>query len=111
MTIATSKIGFINVIAPRVPLIAANRDSVRESIENRLKNGEAKILLDFSGVTHMDSLGLELLMDSYEKVKKLGGDIKLCNVNQLCTDILIATRMSSFLEIYKTAEEAAQSYL
>ena len=111
MQIATSKIGFINVIAPHVPLIETNIDSLRQAIQNRLKSGEAKILLDFSAVTHIDSRGLELLLDSFEDVKKLGGDIKLCNVNQLCTDIFIATRMSSFLEIYKTAEEAAQSYL
>ena len=111
MQIATSKIGFINVIAPHTPLIEANIDSLGQSIKNSLNNGEAKILLDFSGVSHIDSRGLELLLDSFEEVKKLGGDIKLCNVNQLCTDIFIATRMRSFLEIYKTPEEAAQSYL
>ena len=111
MQITTSKIGFINVIAPNTPLIEANINSLKLSIQDSLKNGEAKILLDLSGVSHIDSRGLELLLDSFEEVKKLGGDIKLCNVNQLCTDIFIATRMSSFFEIYKTPEEAAQSYI
>jgi anti-sigma B factor antagonist len=111
MQIATSKIGFINVIAPNTPLIDAHVNSLNQVIKDSLKNGEAKILIDLSGVSHIDSKGLELLLDSFEEVKKLGGDIKLCNVNQLCTDIFIATRMSSFLEIYKTPEEAAQSYI
>ena len=111
MQIATSKIGFINVIAPSTPLIEAHVNSLNQAIQDSLKNGEAKILLDFSGVSHIDSRGLELLLDNFEEVKKVGGDLKLCNVNQLCRDIFIATRMSSFLEMYKTPEEAAQSYI
>ena len=111
MKITSSKIGFINVIAPQSPLVEENEDVVRQIIQSHLQNNDAKILIDFSGVAHVDSRGLELLLDSFEAVKKKGGDIKLCNVNQLCTDIFLATRMSSFFEMYKTAEEAAQSYL
>ena len=59
MQIATSKIGFINVIAPSPPLIEAHVNSLNQAIQDNLKNGEAKILLDFSGVSHIDSLGLE----------------------------------------------------
>lgn len=111
MKIATSKLGLINVIAPHVPFTGANIDMMKQAIQSHLKNGSTKLLLDFSGVSHLDSQGLEMLLDSYEELKKHGGDIKLCNVNQLCTDILIATRLSSFLEVYKNTEEAAQSYL
>jgi anti-anti-sigma factor len=111
MKIASSKIGFINVIAPQLPLVEDNTAVVKKTIQGHFENNEAKILIDFSGVSHIDSRGLELLLDSFEEAKKKGGDIKLCNVNQLCTDILLATRMSSYFEMYKTAEEAAQSYL
>ena len=111
MKITSSKIGFINVIAPQAPLVEGNTAVVKKTIEGHFENNDAKILIDFNGVSHIDSQGLELLLDSFEEAKKKGGDIKLCNVNQLCTDIFLATRMSSFFEMYKTAEEAAQSYL
>ena len=111
MKITSTKIGFINLITPQAPLVEDNTAVVRKAIQGHFDNNDAKILIDFSGVSHMDSRGLELLLDSFEEAKKKGGDIKLCNVNQLCTDIFLATRMSSFFEMYKTAEEAAQSYL
>jgi len=111
MKIVSSKIGFINVIAPQSPLVNENTAAVKKTIQGHFQNNDRKILIDFSGVSHIDSRGLELLLDSFEEAKKKGGDIKLCNVNQLCTDIFLATRMSSFFEMYKTAEEAAQSYL
>jgi anti-anti-sigma factor len=111
MKITSSKIGFINVITPQAPLIEGNTDALKTTIQGHFQNNDAKILIDFSGVSHIDSRGLEFLLDSFEEAKKKGGDIKLFNVNQLCTDIFLATRMSSFFEMYKTAEEAAQSYL
>jgi len=111
MKITSSKIGFINVIAPQSPLVDEHSDALKKIIQGHFENNDAKILIDFSGVSHIDSRGLELLLDSFEDAKKKGGDIKLCNVNQLCTDIFLATRMSSYFEMYKTPEEAAQSYL
>ena len=111
MKIAISKMGFINLIAPHFPLVKENVDSLKKTIKGLFDTNDAKILLDLSGVSHIDSTGLELLLDSFEEAKKLGGDIKLCKVNQLCNDIFLATRMSSFFEIYNAPEEAAQSYI
>ena len=111
MNISSSKIGFINIITPRFPLVEENIDTLKQEIQRYFQESDTKILIDFSRVSHIDSRGLEFLLDIFEEAKKKGSDIKLCNLNQLCNDIFLVTRMINFFEIYKEPEEAAQSYL
>lgn len=111
MNISTRKIGFINLVTPQFPLVEENIEALKHEMQRYFQERDTKILIDFSGVAHIDSRGLEFLLDSFEEARKKGGDIKLCRLNQLCNDIFLATRMSSIFEIYKETEEAAQSYL
>ena len=45
----------------------------RERVRGLLESGQREILLNLSGVTYLDSLGLESLVASYTTVLKNGG--------------------------------------
>ena len=111
MNITTSTLGSVYTVAPRFPVIEENIAKLEQEMKRAFQEGSTKILVDFSEVSHIDSKGLEFLLDSVEEAQKRGWNVKLCNLNQICRDILLATRLNNVFEIYDEAQEAARSYL
>ena len=52
-------------------------------LEARLERGQPLIVLDLQGVALIDSAGLELLLDVQEKCQRMGGALKLANLDAL----------------------------
>jgi len=112
MKIINKKIGHVIIITPQFPLVDGdNLNNLKHEIFNHLQNGETKVVIDCSKVSHMDSCGLECLLDFFEETKEKAGGVKLCKVNSLCSEILLCTRMSTLFEIFKESEDAVRSFL
>ena len=111
MTIPYKKLGVVSVLAPSYPLIDENLGELKIRVHEFLKQGEIKIVIDFSKIQLVDSKGIELLMDIYENACQKGGGMKLCKLNELCNDIFVVTRMNNFFDIFNEPEEAARSFL
>ena len=55
--------------------------SLREEIDANLQRSlPEKLILDFSGVTFMDSSGIGLVMGRYKLIKSMGGSVVIRNV-------------------------------
>lgn len=55
---------------------------IREAIDNAAERTSAqKLILDFKGVTFMDSSGIGLVMGRYKLMVSLGGELEVKNVN------------------------------
>ncbi len=111
MSVPCTKIGFVNVITPPFPLVDGNLGEFKQQLEEMLKQGEIKLVIDFSRTQAIDSKGIEFLLDIYEDARKKGGNLKLCKLSELCSDIFAATRMNTFFDIYQEPEDAARSFL
>ena len=111
MSALLSKIGAVMIIVPQCAIVAEQIPELQEKVKQCFQDGEKKIVFDLSIVSHVDSKGLEFLLDIFEESRTRGGGLKLSKVNPLCKDIFIATRMSNLLEIFKEPEEAARSFL
>ena len=59
----------------------------------------------------MDSEALEFLLRAHEDLKNLGGILKIVCLNSVCSDILLATRLSNVLNIYEDVHDAIRSRL
>lgn len=68
------------------------------------EGGKKKILLDFSGVTFMDSAGLGSLVLLLKMVRSHGGKLYLCNVNDQIQMLFELTNMNQVFNIYPTPE-------
>lgn len=56
--------------------------SLREEIDSNLQRSlPGELILDFSGVTFMDSSGIGLVMGRYKLIKSMGGSIVIRNVS------------------------------
>lgn len=80
------------------------RDRVRALISS-----EARIVLNLSEVTYIDSGGLGTLVSLYTSARNAGAAIKLANLTRRVGDLLQVTKLLTVFDVYETEEEAVQS--
>jgi len=78
-------------------------DSLRE-------NQERKIILDLSGVTHLDSTGVGLIMMSAGQLKQAGGELRLAGANPHIEHLLKVTGIDKLVPWKPTVTEAAAGF-
>ena len=59
----------------------------------------SKVVLDFNGVSFMDSAGIGLILGRYKNVSILGGKLEVVNVNNQVIKILNMSGLSKIIEI------------
>jgi len=69
-----------------------------------------QLVLDLGKVSYIDSGGLGVLVGLYSTATKVGGAIRLANLNPGLEDILQITKVFTFFEVFERAEDAAAAF-
>jgi anti-sigma B factor antagonist len=83
---------------------------LRKDFEEIIKNNDKKVLMDFSAVSYVDSSGLATLIEMLQRLKKTGGKLRLCNMDQKVKNIFEVTKLYKFFEIFETQEGAIKDF-
>jgi anti-sigma B factor antagonist len=83
---------------------------LRETVEELLKGGNSKIVLNLSRISYMDSAGIGELVACYKRSREKGGHLKLLNPSGKVYDLLQLTKLEEIFETYKDEGEAIQSF-
>ena len=108
--IAVEKQGAVCVVRPQVALANDNCAKLRGAVLSNLGAGRPMLVVDLSGVPHIDGAGLEALVDMGEHVEARGGALKLAAVNPLCNDILRVTGVGDRFDQYLQVKSAVGSF-
>jgi anti-sigma B factor antagonist len=68
---------------------------------------QKKIIFDLSGVTHIDSTGIGIIVTSAGQVKQAGGELRLAGANKHVEQVLKLTSVEKLVSSYPTLAEAA----
>jgi anti-sigma B factor antagonist len=79
-------------------------------IQSFLKGERPRLVFDFSALTHLDSAGVAMLLNSAEEVMKRNGDLKLAAVSPGPAAVLELTRVDGLFEMFNDASEAVESF-
>jgi len=91
-------------------LVGESAQSYFREIEPFLHADRPRMVFDFSGVTRLDSAGVEMLLNSMEEVMKRNGDLKLAAISPGPAAILELTSVDRLFEIYQHSSDAVESY-
>jgi anti-sigma B factor antagonist len=69
---------------------------------------KAKLLLDFSAVSHMSSSALGMLITVHKRIREKGGQLALCSIQPAIHQIFVITRLNEIFQIYKSRAEALE---
>jgi anti-sigma B factor antagonist len=81
------------------------RDSVKKLIMEK-----RRLVLNLSGLTHIDSGGLGTLVALYTSAHNSNGHIKLANLTRRVGDLLNLTKLVTVFEVYDDEQQAVNSY-
>ena len=101
--------GFVvQVIEPDGILDGTKANQFRQAIRKSVNDGAEVILVDFTGVTFMDSSGLGALVLSLKTIRSAGAKLFLCSVNEQIRMLFELTSMDRVFEICSSREEFEQ---
>ena len=79
-------------------------------IDNLLKKGQRKILVDLGGVTYIDSAGVGMMVFEYKAAHGNGGVLKLLNLTGHCNRLLSSVKLKTVFEVFEDEALAIRSF-
>ncbi len=68
-----------------------------------------RLVVDLSGVTHLDSSGVSALVEIYRRLNRYGGEIRLAGMNSMVRGIFEITKLDQIFSIFSTSDEALKA--
>ncbi len=96
----------LHIIALEGEIDLACSPELREILAVHAKAKRTALVLDFVGVSYVDSSGLATLVEYVRKVQDFGGKLALATVNTRVRTILDLVRLSEIFPIYPSVAEA-----
>lgn len=85
-------------------------EEVRNKIDYRLDNDDIKkLILNFSGVTFMDSSGIGVVIGRYKKLAMKNGSLSVVSVSNRVKKIFELSGMYKIIKEFDTIEEALKN--
>ena len=79
-------------------------------IKELLEQNERRLILDLSGVEHMDSSGAELMFECFNTVTQAGGELRFASPKPRVARLFQITRLDTILPFFPTVAAACESF-
>jgi len=96
----------VHIIALQGEIDLACSPELREILNVQVEAKQPTLLLDFAGVTYVDSSGLATLVEYVRNAQAFGGRLALAAVTTRVRTILDLVRLSEVFPIFPTIAEA-----
>jgi len=111
MKLSTRKIGDVIVIDVDGKMLLGDGDvEVKKTVDDLLKRGNKKILLNLAKVPYLDSAGLGEIIRCFTALRRSGGSFKLLSPNKRVVDLLHITKLLDVFDCYDNESAAITSF-
>ena len=83
---------------------------LRHAVDEALRQGRTKILLDMRGVTRLDSAGIGMVVSVFLSTFRHGGTLKLLHLTDRGGHLMFVTRLATVFEIFDDEADAVRSF-
>jgi anti-sigma B factor antagonist len=84
--------------------------ALREKVAELSAAGKNNLVLNLAGVDYIDSTGLGALVVCVTGLRRIGGNMKLLNLNRRNIDLLVMTKLDTVFEVFTDEQDAVSSY-
>lgn len=82
-------------------------EEVRVKIDDRIdRDNITKVILNFSGVTFMDSSGIGVVIGRYKKMQNRNGSLCIAEINRTVNKVFEISGMYKIIKAYSSIDEA-----
>jgi len=83
---------------------------ITETVNNFIKEGKVKFIIDLSKIEFINSIGLSILISILTRVRSAGGDAVLCGISDNTKQLLLITRLHNMFTVVNSMEEAVEFF-
>ncbi len=87
-----------------------NCDYLLECVEEHIREGRKKLILDCGHLSYISSMGLGMLVRVNARMKKLDGDVKLAALQSTVVQIMSVVGLNRIFQIYPTVDAAIAAH-
>lgn len=91
-------------------LAVGGASTLREKVNEEIAQDHKQIILNLKDVDYIDSTGLGTMVICYTTLQKVGGSIKLMNLNRRNIELLLLTKLSTVFQIFGDEQDAVNSF-
>jgi anti-sigma B factor antagonist len=84
--------------------------TMRETLNQLISAGKARLILNLAGVTYIDSSGLGALVMCFSTARRAGGTMKLLNLSRRTVELIVLTRLETVFEVFDDEQSAVNSF-
>lgn len=111
MEVNKRQVGDVTILDLKGKITIGSGDvQLRDAVRGVLESGAAKVLINMSGVSTIDSSGIGELVSSYTTASNRGAKLKLINLPAKVTDILTITQLITVFDVYDSEAEGIASF-
>jgi anti-sigma B factor antagonist len=111
LSIAERVVGDVTILQMSGRLVLYEGDMIlRQAVDELVRQGRVKIIVDLSGVSYIDSAGIGMLIAKYLSVRRKSGDLKLLKLNTRGLLVMTITKLLNVFETFESEEDALKSF-
>lgn len=110
MSLQISHHGNVVIVEVEGQLIVSNRQELKQRVLDEADSGARKFLVDFARTGYIDSAGLGVLVSLSKRLRELGGDLRLANLNDDLQTLFELTKLDTLFQIADSRERALESF-
>ena len=111
LSISERRIDDVTVLTLAGRLVLDDGDAtLRERVGALVRGGRTQIVLNVHDLTYMDSCGIGVLVDLYQRLRQRGGHLKLVCPSQRCRHVLALTHLLTVFDPYESEDAALRSF-
>jgi anti-anti-sigma factor len=86
-------------ITPGCDIVASVLDGLKTELKAIINDKPAKLTIDFTGITMIDSMGIGILIATFNSLKKQNAPLELINVSDEIANLLRNMRLNQYFTI------------
>lgn len=110
MQVHSSTVGDATVLRcdGRLTMVAA--PTLKSAIDEVVENGSARVVVDLSEASFVDSSGLGALVAGLKRTRQAGGDLRIAEPQEQVRMVLALTNLDRILQPFDRVEDAVRGW-
>lgn len=111
MKIERQQVGTVEVCIPFGPLVEEDAQEFAETLIERLRGPNPRIVVSLHEVPYVDSIALEGFADAADELDDMASRLKLVKVTPSCREAMELTGLAGRFQFFEEVRDAVRSFV